>query len=98
MSTSEKKCEPLLRGFRFVHFAADGRSFLYSLESHGQVTFVRKLWKDGQATGPDQVVLTVPFAVPDYHNGTAYDFSSDLSKIVYVRPGGQTDLYLLSQK
>ena len=98
MSTSEKKCEPLLRGFCFVHFAPDGRSFLYSLESRGQVTFVRKLWKDGQATGPDQVVLTVPFAFPDYHNGTTYDFSSDLSKIVYVRPGGQSDLYLLSQK
>ena len=31
-------------------------------------------------------------------SGNAYDFSRDLSTIVYARPGGQQDLYLLSQK
>jgi len=30
--------------------------------------------------------------------GTTYDFSRDLSTIVYARPGNHTDLYLLSQK
>jgi hypothetical protein len=30
--------------------------------------------------------------------GCAYDFSNDLSTIVYGRPGGHADLYLLSQK
>jgi hypothetical protein len=30
--------------------------------------------------------------------GNAYDFSKDLSTIVYARPGGHQDLYLLSQK
>jgi hypothetical protein len=30
--------------------------------------------------------------------GNAYDFSKDLSTIVYARPGGHLDLYLLSQK
>ena len=40
-----------------------------------------------------------PFAFPlSYHNGNAYDFSRDLSTIVYARPGGHADLYLLSQK
>jgi len=28
----------------------------------------------------------------------AYDFSHDLSTVVYARPGGQHDLYFLSQK
>jgi hypothetical protein len=31
-------------------------------------------------------------------NGNAADFSRDLSTIVYARPGGHADLYLLSQK
>jgi hypothetical protein len=30
--------------------------------------------------------------------GNAYDFSHDLSTFVYARPGGQHDLYFLSQK
>jgi hypothetical protein len=34
----------------------------------------------------------------DYSNGNAYDFSGDLSTIVYARPGGHADLYLLSQQ
>jgi hypothetical protein len=29
--------------------------------------------------------------------GNAFDFSRDLSSIVYSRPGGEADIYLLSQ-
>jgi hypothetical protein len=32
------------------------------------------------------------------YGGNAYSVSPDLSKIVFVRPGGYDDLYLLSQK
>jgi len=46
--------------------------------------------------GPSQVALKVPFAFPMGYN--AYDFSRDLSTIVFARPGGHADLYLLSQK
>ncbi len=54
--------------------------------------------KTAKSSGQPQVALKVPFAFPlDYH-GNAYDFSSDLSTIVYARPGGHADLYLLSQK
>jgi len=35
---------------------------------------------------------------PVLYGGNAYDFSRDLSTIVYARPGGHADLYLLSQK
>jgi hypothetical protein len=46
-----------------------------------------------------QVALKVPFAFPVLYAGEhAYDFSRDLSTIVYARPGGHADLYLLNQK
>jgi hypothetical protein len=43
--------------------------------------------------------VKTPFTFPlTYGTGNAYDFSRDLSTIVYARPGGHADLYLLSQK
>jgi hypothetical protein len=42
--------------------------------------------------------LKVPFAFPLDYLGNAYDFSRDLSTIVYARPNAHADLYLLSQK
>jgi hypothetical protein len=48
--------------------------------------------------GAPQIALKVPFAFPLDHEGNAYYFSKDLSSIVYARPGGNADLYLLTQK
>jgi hypothetical protein len=48
--------------------------------------------------GPAQVALKLPFTFPLFDGGNTYDFSRDLSTIVYARPGGHADLYLLSQK
>ena len=48
--------------------------------------------------GTPKVALMVPFTFPLTYTGNAYDFSRDLSTIVYARPGGHADLYLLSQK
>lgn len=65
----------------------------------GEVTIYRQPWSDGKITGALQVALKVPFAFPmNYATGNAFDFSRDLSTIVYARPGGHADLYLLSQK
>jgi len=47
--------------------------------------------------GKPQVALRLPFAFPLFYKGNGLDFSRDLSTIVYARPGGQADLYLLSQ-
>ena len=44
------------------------------------------------------LALKVPFVFPMMYDGNAYDFSRDLSTVVYARPGGHADLYLLSQK
>jgi hypothetical protein len=71
----------------------------YPVDSwHGEVSIYRQLWKDGKLIGTPQVALKAPIAFPLYYFGNAYDFPRDLSTIVYARPGGQADLYLLSQK
>ena len=101
VSISDKKCIRLLPdvGANSVTFAPDGKSFLYAVASRGQVTIFRQPWKDGKVIGVPQVALKVPFALSSiYASGNAYDFSRDLSTIVYARPGGHADLYLLSQK
>jgi hypothetical protein len=80
-------------------FARDGKSFLYAVASRGEVTIFRQPWRGGKLIGAPQVALKVPFAFPlFYATGNAYDFSGDLSAIVYARPGGHADLYLLSQR
>ena len=100
VSISEKKCVPLLPGVVTGNatFARDGKSFLYAVAFRGEVTIFRQPWRDGKTTGAPQVALKVPFAFPLAYHGSAYDFSRDLSTIVYARPSGHADLYLLSQK
>jgi Tol biopolymer transport system component len=100
VSISDRKCISLLPGvvtFNAI-FARDGKSFLYAVASRGEVTIYRQPWNDGKLNGVPQVALKVPFAFPLEYQGNAYDFSRDLSTIVYARPGGHADLYLLSQK
>jgi hypothetical protein len=79
-------------------FAHDGRSFLYAVSSRGELLIYRQLWKDGKVIGTPQVALKLPFTFPLDWNGSSYDFSRDLSTILYARPGGHADLYLLSHK
>jgi hypothetical protein len=55
-------------------------------------------WHDGKLTGPAQAALKLPFAFRQGYSGNAYEFSKDLSTVVYARPAGHADLYLLSQK
>ena len=78
-------------------FAPDGRSLLYAVASRREVAIYRQPWKDGKVIGTPQVALKLPFTFQLYY-GSSYDFSRDLSTIVYARPGGHADLYLLSQK
>ena len=101
VSISDRKCISLLPGVvtSGVSIARDGKSFLYAVASRGEVTIYRQPWKDGKPIGAPQVAMKLPFRFPlDYAGLSAYDFSRDLSTIVYARPGGQAELYLLSQK
>jgi hypothetical protein len=99
ISTFDRKCNSLLPGVVTFNatFARDGKSFLYAVASRGEVTIYRQAWRDGKTIGAGQVALKVPFAFPLMYAGNAYDFSRDLSTIVYARPGGHADLYVLSQ-
>jgi len=99
-SLSEGKCYPLLPDLLTleIHFAPDGKSFLYLTASHGETVIYRQPWHDGKLTGPAQPTMKLPFTFRLGYSGNAYDFSNDLSTIVYSRPGGQADLYLVSHK
>jgi Tol biopolymer transport system component len=79
-----------------ARYARDGKSFLYPVVSRSEVTFYRQAWSDGKLLGKPQIALKLPFAFSSVYQGNAYDFSPDLSTIVYARPGAQADLYLMS--
>jgi serine/threonine protein kinase len=99
-SLADRKCISLLPDLStlIVHFSSDGKSILYLGASHGETTIYRQPWHDGKITGPAQVALKLPFAFRQGYSGNAYEFSKDLSSVVYARPAGHADLYLLSQK
>ncbi len=100
LSVSDKKCTVLVPGVTsfLPRFSHDGKYVIYTISSRGEVTLYRLPWRDGKATGAAQVVLKLPFAFSQVFGGNAYDIARDLSKIVYARPGGQFDLYLLSRR
>jgi serine/threonine protein kinase len=97
---ADRRCIPLRTELTtlIVHFSADGKSILYLGASRGETTIYRQPWHDGKLTGPAQVALKLPFAFRQGYSGNAYEFSKDLSTVVYARPAGHADLYLLSQK
>ena len=97
---ADKKCTTLVPDVVsfYPRFSGDGKSVMYTLSERGQVVLYRFPWFEGKATARPQPILKLPFAFPQYVNGNAYDVARDGSKIVYVRPGGQFDLYRLSQK
>jgi eukaryotic-like serine/threonine-protein kinase len=94
-----KRYAALVAGVALLAATFAGKSFLYAVASSGEVRICRQAWRDGKLIGSPEVVLKLPFTIPvAYLTGNAYDFSNDLSTIVYARPGGHADLYLLSQK
>jgi serine/threonine protein kinase/Tol biopolymer transport system component len=80
-----------------TRFARDGKSFLYGAVSHNKLTFYRQAWSGGKLLGKPQIALELPFALSFHYQANGYDFTRDLSTIVYARPGGQADLYFMSQ-
>ena len=100
ISVNENKVIPLVRGAApfGAHYSPDGKSVLYPVASNGRVSFYRQVIDGEKPIGQPQVALTLPFTFPLAYNGNAFDFSSDLSTIVYARPGGQADVYLLSRQ
>jgi Tol biopolymer transport system component len=100
ISVSDGKCTVFMPELAtlIVHSSPDGKSILYLSASRGETTIYRQPWRDGKLVGTAQPAIKLPFAFRQGYAGNAYDFSKDLSTIVYARPGGQADLYLLSQR
>ncbi len=98
-SLRDKQCTALKPGLAsyFALYGRDGKSFLFENTIHGQTGIFRQPWRNGQATGEPQRVLTFPFAIREDFAGNASNISEDLSVMVYARPNGHDDLYLLSQ-
>jgi Tol biopolymer transport system component len=82
----------------FPRFSRDGKSLTYTISARGEVTLYRVPWSNGKLIGVAEPVWKLPFAFPQNYSGNAYDISDDFSKVVYVRPGGQFDIYRLSMK
>ena len=99
-SVADKKCTELKSGIAtyILMFALDGKSFLYSLASHGETVIYRQPWRNGTPIGSPVPALKVPIALREDYNGNAFMVSPDLSSVVYAHPNGHDDLYLLSQK
>lgn len=98
VSLQDRKRISLLPGVDtfMVRMASDRKAFLYSVSGRGEIMVYRQEWADGKTIGEPKVALRVPFAFPINFFGNAYDFSSDLSTVVYAKPGGQADLFLLA--
>ena len=99
VSVPDKKSFPLLPGVTtfILHSAPDGKSFVYPIAGRDEILFYRQGFYDGKLIGEPELALKLPFAFPLNVFGNAYDFSSDLSKIVYARRSGKADFYLLKQ-
>jgi Tol biopolymer transport system component len=98
LSIANKTCTSLVPGIVTfgVNFDKDGKSFLYAIPGKNDVTIYRQKWQDGKVIDSPQVALKLPFSFPLVNGGNAYDFSRDLSTIVYARTNAHADLYLLT--
>jgi len=97
---ADKTCIPVVPNVLSFgpRFSADRRSIVYTTSARGEVSVNRVGWSDGKTAGKSQVVAKLPFAFAQFSGGNGYDVVRDLSKIVYLRPSGRFDLYVLSQK
>jgi hypothetical protein len=98
VSLSQKRCIPLLPGIETttVRSAPDGRSFLYALPGELDTIVYRVPW-NGREAGKPEVAARLPLVLHAWvFGGSGYDFSRDLSTIVYSNPSGQADLFFLS--
>jgi Tol biopolymer transport system component len=99
VSLADRKRISLLPGIEtfMLRMAADGKAFLYAVEARGEIIFFRQEWADGKRIGEPRIALKLPFAFPILSfAGNTYDFSPDLSMIVYVKSGGYQDLYFMA--
>jgi dipeptidyl aminopeptidase/acylaminoacyl peptidase len=100
LSVNDRKCTPVLPDLATLelHVSADNKYLLYALAQHGNIIIYRQPWKNGKLAGAAEPTMKLPFTFRQSEVGNAYDFSKDLSTVVYARPGGHADLYYMSQR
>jgi Tol biopolymer transport system component/predicted Ser/Thr protein kinase len=97
---ADRSCTPLVPGVVTfgINLEKNGQAFLYAIPGKKDVTIYRQKWAAGKAVGAPQVAMKIPLVFPLIAGGNGYDFSRDLSTVVYARSSGHADLYLLSQQ
>jgi len=98
ISLQDKKITPLVPGVATfgARYSRDGKSVLYAVGSHDQATLYRQAIQGDKPVGKPQVALKLPFTFRLFYLGNGFDFTPDLTAVVYARPGGQSDFYLLN--
>ena len=86
-SFADKKCTTLKSGIAtfLALYSPDGKSFLYSLASHGETTVFRQPLHNGTPVGAPVPALKLPVVLREDYNGNAFMVSRDLSSVV-LRP------------
>jgi dipeptidyl aminopeptidase/acylaminoacyl peptidase len=99
VAVAEQKLIPVLPdvGTFVIHSSADGRSIIYPVPGRDEIPFYRQGFVDGKVIGQPEIISKLPFTFPLDILGNAYDFSRDLSKIVFARLSGKSDVYLLKE-
>ena len=100
LSVADRSCTAFMSAppIFISHLSSDDKSIFYAAASQGQMMIYRQAWRGGKALGTAQVAMKLPFAFRQNYSGNAYDFSKDLSTIIYARPGGHADLYFLARR
>jgi serine/threonine protein kinase len=95
---NNKKVIPLIpdASTMLVRISPDNQSLLYALQNGTDVSLYSAQWKDGKVVSNPELALKVPFAFTLSFEGNAYDFSRDLSTIIFNQPTMQADIYMLS--
>jgi Tol biopolymer transport system component len=81
-----------------AYFAKDGKSILYTTATPEEITIHSLPWENGKVTGTVRVAQKIAPKFPLVFYGNAFDFTKDLSTLVYAKPMFNADVYLLSYK
>ncbi|HEY7535415.1 MAG TPA: hypothetical protein VH878_05670, partial [Thermodesulfobacteriota bacterium] len=99
-SIQDKKTRVLIEDVNSlnIYFSDDGKAILYTVASPQEITFYSLPFENGRVTGEPHLLRKVAPKFPLIYRGNAFDYTRDLSTLVYARPTAQADVYLLSYK
>jgi serine/threonine protein kinase len=79
-----------------TRFRTEDNKIIYAVPGTKTIDLFQATWQNGRLTGQPTVAMQLPIRFPLTYFGNAYDVSRDLSTVVYARPAGQSELFLLS--